>query len=134
MKRSYMKSILIVEDEAISAILLRKLLEKDFDVDVAQNAKECLNFANSKVYNICILDINLGKGSKDGKDLLTHFKKDQKYAGTKYLAITAYALPGDRDKYIQMGFDQYFSKPIVFEEVINCIKTLAEDNSIGINP
>ena len=128
-----MKSILIVEDEAISAILLRKLLEKDFEVDVAQNANDCLTFANSKVYNICILDINLGKGSKDGKELLNHFKSIPEYNQSKYVAITAYALPGDKEKYISMGFDQYFSKPIVFEEVINCIKQLAEDNTVGTN-
>ena len=128
-----MKSILIVEDEAISAILLRKLLEKDFDVEVAQSASECLKHAQSKVFNICILDINLGKGSKDGKDLLSHFKADPKYIKSKYIAITAYALPGDREKYLDMGFDQYFSKPIVFEEVINCIKELAEDDGIGVD-
>jgi two-component system cell cycle response regulator DivK len=127
-----MKSILIVEDEAISAILLRKLLEKDFDVDVAQNADECLAYGKSKVYNICILDINLGKGSKDGKELLAHFKSDERYNNSKFLAITAYALPGDKEKYVQMGFDQYFSKPIVFEEVINSIKELAGDDSIGV--
>lgn len=125
-----MKSILIVEDEAISAILLRKLLEKYFDVDIAQNATDCLRFADSKVYNICILDINLGKGSKDGKDLLKYFKSLPAYNETKYVAITAYALPGDKENYITMGFDQYFSKPIVFEEVINCIKDLAEDDAI----
>lgn len=128
-----MKSVLIVEDEAISAILLRKLLEKDFDVEVAQNAKECISRAESKIFNICILDINLGKGSKDGKDLLTYFKGKPNYKKSKYIAITAYALPGDREKYLEMGFDQYFSKPIVFEEVINCIKELAEDDGIGID-
>jgi two-component system, cell cycle response regulator DivK len=128
-----MKSILIVEDEAISAILLRKLLEKDFNVDVAQNANDGINFANSNVYNICILDINLGKGSKDGKELLAHFKANPDYSKTKYVAITAYALPGDKEKYISMGFDQYFSKPIVFEEVINCIKELAEDDTVRTN-
>ncbi len=128
-----MKSILIVEDEAISAILLRKLLEKDFEVDVAQNADECLAFGQSNVYNICILDINLGKGSKDGKQLLAHFKADPKYNKSKFIAITAYALPGDKAKYVQMGFDQYFSKPIVFEEVISCIKELAEDDSIEVD-
>ena len=129
-----MKSILIVEDEAISAILLRKLLEKDFDVEVAQNAKECIAHAKAKTFNICILDINLGKGSQDGKDLLTYFKGNPNYKKSKYIAITAYALPGDREKYLQMGFDQYFSKPIVFEEVINCIKELAEDDGVGIDP
>lgn len=128
-----MKSILIVEDEAISAILLRKLLEKDFEVDVAQNAKDCISFAKQKVYNICILDINLGKGSKDGKELLSHFKADSKYNKSKFLAITAYALPGDKEKYIEMGFDQYFSKPIVFEEVISTIRSLAEDDIVGAN-
>lgn len=128
-----MKSILIVEDEAISAILLRKLLEKDFEVDVAQNATDCLKFGRSKVYNICILDINLGKGSQDGKELLSHFKADPKYVNSKFLAITAYALPGDKEKYIEMGFDQYFSKPIVFEEVITTIKSLAEDGTVGAN-
>ena len=128
-----MKSILIVEDEAISAILLRKLLEKDFEVDVAQNAKDCLAFGKKKVYNICILDINLGRGSQDGKELLAHFKADPKYINSKFLAITAYALPGDKEKYIEMGFDQYFSKPIVFEEVISTIRSLAEDDIVGAN-
>ena len=129
-----MKSILIVEDEAISAILLRKLLEKDFDVDVAQSADECIKYANSKVYNICILDINLGKGNRDGKDLLIHFKSKESYAKSKFIAITAYALPGDKEKYLGMGFDQYFSKPIVFEEVIKSIKDLAEDDGIRVDP
>lgn len=129
-----MKSILIVEDEPIGALLLNKMLSKHFKCEMAQNSNECKLYCQNKHFEFVILDINLGTDSIDGMDLLQDLKNLPNCNNTNFIAITAYAMPDDKEKYLKMGFDFYFSKPIIYKEVIDTLLLIGENNTIRSNP
>jgi len=128
-----MKSILIVEDEAISALLLDKMLSQHFNTKLVNNSKKCESQCLKNHFDFIILDINLGADSIDGTELLQSLKNIPNCKKTIFIAMTAYAMPDDKEKYITMGFDHYFSKPIIYDDVIKKLLSFGEDKSIRRN-
>ena len=128
-----MKSILIVEDEAISALLLDKMLSEHFKTELVDNSDECKSQCLKNTFDIIILDINLGSESVDGTELLQALKILPNCKKTIFIAMTAYAMPDDKEKYIKMGFDHYFSKPIFFDEVVKKLLSFGEDKPVRRN-
>lgn len=119
-----MKSILIVEDEPIGALLLNKMLSKHFNCEMAENSDKCKNLCMEKQFDFVMLDINLGSGSIDGLELLQYLKSLDTCNSTKFIAITAYAMPDDKAKFLNMGFDYYFSKPIIYKDLIDTLLSI----------
>ena len=128
-----MKSILIVEDEAISALLLDKMLSEHFKTELVDNSDKCKAQCLKNQFDFIILDINLGADSVDGVELLQFLKNNPSCKKTIFIAMTAYAMPDDKEKYIKMGFDHYFSKPIIFDTVIKKLLSFGEDNPVRSN-
>jgi CheY-like chemotaxis protein len=58
-----------------------------------------------------LMDINLGDPEKDGVYYLKELRKTR-YQKKPIVAVTAYAMSGDRERFMDAGFDEYFSKPI----------------------
>jgi CheY-like chemotaxis protein len=117
--------ILLVEDNEINAFVLSKFL-KDYTLLHATNGKEVFNIlANHKV-TLVLMDINLGDPDMDGIQVLKEIRKNPDYGHTKVFAVTSYALKGDRERFLEDGFDDYMSKPIdrlalieKIEEILN---------------
>lgn len=128
-----MKSVLIVEDEAISSLLLVKALSSNFKAEAVSTSNECLRICAKQSYDFILMDINLGKDSLDGIALLKALKRISNCKNTRFIAITANALPGDKDKYINVGFTHYFSKPLIFDQIIEKLTLISENNPIGSN-
>lgn len=102
--------ILYVEDDPINAYVLQKMLA-NFTIDIAKNGEEGMNMCEETKYDLILMDINLGDPQKDGVYYLTELRKGA-YAETPIVAVTAYAMSGDRERFMDAGFDEYFSKPI----------------------
>ena len=119
-----MKSILIVEDEPIGALLLNKMLSKHFKCHAADSSDKCMELCNKYDFDFVMLDINLGSDSIDGMELLRELKNMPHCKNTAFIAITAYAMPGDKEKYLKMGFDYYFSKPIIYKDLIDTLLSI----------
>jgi two-component system cell cycle response regulator DivK len=128
-----MKSVLIVEDEAISALLLKKMLGEHFEIELVDNSDKCKSQCLKNQFDFIILDINLGADSIDGSELLKSIKNNPNCKETIFIAMTAYAMPDDKEKYIKMGFDHYFSKPIIFDDVIKKLFSFGEDKPVRSN-
>ena len=128
-----MKSVLIIEDEAISALMLKKVLSKYFITEVVENSEKCKQICSSRGFDFVLLDINLGPNSEDGLHVLKNLKANPLFENTHFCAVTANALPGDKEKYLRLGFDNYFPKPIIFDEIIERIQSVKKNNTIGRN-
>ena len=128
-----MKSILVVEDDPVSAMVLERMLGKYFNVKVVNNAQSCSTLCESNNFDFILMDINLGLGSIDGVELMQILKALSGCKNSFFAAMTAYAMPGDKEKYKKMGFDLYFPKPIVYDQLINTLNSFGEDNSVGVN-
>jgi CheY-like chemotaxis protein len=103
--------ILIAEDNAVNRELLRELLEmRGHIVAEACNGEEALRLLEEFMPEILLLD--LGMPVLDGYQTIRTIRENPAFAALPVLAVTAYAMQGDRDRIISSGFDGYLSKPI----------------------
>ncbi|MHA7059401.1 response regulator [Aquimarina sp. M1] len=115
-------NILYVEDNKINAMVMNKMLSKNAsNVMIAENGPTALKIVKQSTLDLILVDINLGLNQMDGCELLKRFKKIDGLKNIPIYAVTAYAMPGDPQKFIKVGFDKYFSKPVNFEKLLSAI-------------
>jgi CheY-like chemotaxis protein len=103
--------VLIAEDNPVNRELLFELLEtRGYAVSEASDGQEALKMVESIRPDILLLDI--GMPVLDGYAVARKIRDDPKFVAMPILAITAYAMQGDREKILDSGFDGYLSKPI----------------------
>jgi two-component system, sensor histidine kinase len=114
-------NILLVEDDSVNQLVLARMLkEKGHRVDVANNGLEALKEYESNNYDIILMDIQMPE--MDGIEATKHIREKEgalKY--TPIVALTAYALKGDRERFLAMGMDEYIAKPVKMEKLYNVI-------------
>lgn len=115
------KRVLVVEDNADTRTLVNHLLRKNYEVRCATDADEALRLAAEQRYNVLLVDINLGKG-KSGEDVLHAVRSLPNYEETPVIAVTAYAMPGDRERFFAEGFDDYVSKPFSKQRLLEALE------------
>ena len=108
--------ILYVEDHLESALLVRTLLKNKCEVFITETYEETMDFLKDNKVDLILLDINL-PGKKDGVDLVKELKKDEKFKNLPVIALTAYALAGDRERLLEAGCDEYIAKPMSKKEL-----------------
>ena len=116
-----MKRILIVEDDPVGKVVMQKMLESDFKCTVVESADEALNLASREQFDGLILDINLGVGAMDGCELLSRLRDMEGYGGIRAVATTAYAMEGDRERFLNSGFNAYVAKPVRVVELLDTV-------------
>jgi len=117
------KRILIVEDNTETQLILKIYLRDYFDVDIVQTAAEGLKKIRKNLYALVILDINL-PGEMDGNDVIKRVRNDPELKSIPILVVTAYALKGDKEKYINMGASGYLSKPVDKKDILKITREL----------
>lgn len=103
-------SLLVVEDNEEARALLERVLQPHYDVQVVVDARSALDAMTRHTFDVLAIDINLG-GKETGADVLRVARALPGYEAVTAVAVTAYALPGDRERFIEMGFDGYVAKP-----------------------
>ena len=104
------RRILVVEDNNDTRMLLERILRRTYDVTAVGDARSALVAMHNARFDGLVLDINLG-GKETGADILRIARSLDGYAGVFAIALTAYALPGDRERLLEKGFSEYISKP-----------------------
>ncbi len=115
--------VLLVEDNEHTQYLIQVLLENEFDLTVVSSAEDALMAAIRTEYDIVLMDINLGVGA-DGKDVLRELRAMPTYQNVPIAAITAYALPGDQERFLKLGFTAYLPKPFTARELLVLMERL----------
>ena len=110
MPDNFRPQILAVEDNQDAQLLLRYLLAPRYDATIVSAIDDAVQAAKSGAYHIYLLDINLGE-RRTGVELLQLLRDLPGHPYVPALALTAYALPGDRERFLTAGFDGYVSKP-----------------------
>jgi CheY-like chemotaxis protein len=106
-----MINVLIAEDNSINRELLREVLEtRGFAVEEACDGQVALQMIEQSRPDVLLLDI--GMPVLDGFAVVRKIRENPRLAGLPVLAVTAYAMQGDREKILSSGFDGYLSKPI----------------------
>lgn len=116
-----MSVILVAEDNPLNQMLMEKILMKlGHEVTIAENGKEALNAFVNGCYDLIFMDIQMPV--MDGFEATARIRDlEDRDHHIPIVALTAHALKGDREKCLQMGMDDYLSKPIEKKDVIKVI-------------
>ncbi len=110
---------LVAEDNTINQKLIKNVLEGlGLDVTLANNGEEALELRMENEYDLIFMDIQMPVmgGIEATKKILEYEEKNRK-RHLPIIALTANALTGDREKYLEAGMDNYASKPLNVEEI-----------------
>jgi CheY-like chemotaxis protein len=106
-----MSKVLIAEDNAVNRELLRELLEmRGYTVVEACDGGEALRMIEQTQPDLLLLDI--GMPVLDGFAVVGKIRENPRLAQLPVVAVTAYAMQGDREKILNAKFDGYLSKPV----------------------
>lgn len=109
-------SILVVDDIKMNLTVISKLLKRtELTVDTAKSGPEALEMAKEKSYDIVFIDHLMP--DMDGIETLKYMKEEKGGDKPVYIALTANAIAGAREMYLDAGFDDYISKPVQGERL-----------------
>ncbi len=116
-----MKTVLIVEDDMINARVFSKILTKrgGFSVQHTEDVDEVMEIARNRKADVILMDVSLSHSIYQGKPvdgikITQMLKADPATADLPVILVTAHAMQGDRENFLQQsGADGYISKPVV---------------------
>ena len=120
------EEILVVEDNEKNMKLLRDVLQATgYRTLEATSGEEAIEIVRSHEPALVLMDVQLP--GADGVETLARLREDERTAATPVLAVTAQAMRGDRERFLEAGFDGYLSKPVDVLELIGTVKEWCGD-------
>lgn len=118
-------NILLTEDDKVNQMVITRILkERGYLVDTAGNGLQAVEMCEKNSYDVILMDIQMPV--MDGIEAAKRIKERDKV--TPIIALTAYALKGDREKFLAQGMDGYVSKPIKIDELYSVIERSLTSN------
>ena len=114
-------SCLYLEDQPDSQMLFSVEMKDLKEINFAAGFEQALPLLKSKRFDFIVIDINL-QGDYNGLDILRIIRTMPGYENIPIIAVTAYLLRGDVDKFIHAGFTDFVSKPIFKEKLLRSLK------------
>lgn len=112
--------ILIVEDDINNLELFSDIINiAGYECIYALNGEEALGIAKREKPDLILLDIQLP--GLDGMEVKRFLKSSDETKDIKVIALTAYAMKGDKEMFLNEGFDGYISKPVKMKEFLEAI-------------
>ncbi len=121
--------LLLVEDDEFSALVTYQVLKGSYEIDIVSTGEEAVEFVGKNKYNVILLDIGLpGIGGVQTAGLI---RKTKGYENTPIVALTAYAMSGDREEFLNGGCTHYLSKPFAIRELSNLVRELVTEPALN---
>jgi two-component system cell cycle response regulator DivK len=112
--------VLVVEDNEKNMKLFRDVLQATGYVTLeAGTGEDAIRLATSEVPALVLMDVQLP--GMDGVEALEVLRRDDATASIPVIALTAQAMHGDRERFLQAGFDGYLSKPVDLAELLRTV-------------
>ena len=111
--------VLVAEDNTINQKLIKSVLNGlGAEVTLANDGQEALHLRKENKYDIIFMDIQMPiMGGIEATEKMIEYEKDINEKHVPIIALTANALKGDREKYLNAGMDNYLSKPLDLEKI-----------------
>lgn len=109
-------TLAVVEDNADNRLLLTAILGDRYHIVEYANGRDALDGFARALPDLVLLDISLP--GMDGTEILREIRRDGRMRHLPVIALTAHAMAGDREKYLDAGFNDYITKPIVDESLL----------------
>ncbi len=114
--------VLLVEDNITNKVITFLFLKGFCVIDHAPNGSVAIELAKENKYDLVLMDINLGAGI-NGIETTNKIRELNNYKNVPFIAVTGYAMPGDEEKLLNLGFDYYLAKPFKREQLLNIVKS-----------
>jgi len=117
--------VLLVEDNPVNQLLARRILEKlDCDVVIAENGQAAIDAHQNETFDLILMDGQMP--GMDGFEATTIIRAREKETGTysPIIALTAHAMEGDRQRFLDAGMDDYLSKPFTPGQLVDVINKM----------
>lgn len=114
--------VLLVEDNNTNKVITVLFLKELCNIDHAADGNSAIEFATKNKYDLILMDINLGPGI-NGIEVTSSIRKLPVNNTIPIIAVTGYAMPGDEEKLLHLGFDGYLAKPFTKESITNLIRS-----------
>ncbi len=116
-----MTKVLVVEDDPFGMELVLEILKTHgFIAYKTYDGAGAIKKAEKEVYDLILMDIMLPQ--MDGVEVTKIIKSMPRYKNVPVIALTAYAMKGDRERFLEAGFEDYIAKPIEIDEFIKKIE------------
>ncbi len=116
-------NVLLIEDNELNRDMLKRRLErKEFIVSCAEDGQSGIDMAKNEMPDIILLDLSLPV--IDGWNVARQLKADPNTKDIPIIALTAHAMKGDREKALDAGCDDYDTKPVNLEGLLDKIHKL----------
>ena len=117
------KKILVVEDNEQNRILMRQILKhNNYDVLEAADGAAGLAMAREHMPDLILLDLQMPV--MGGLAVIRELRKTPELSKLKVMAVTSFAMKGDREKALEAGFDEYVTKPIDTRKFVELVKNI----------
>jgi CheY-like chemotaxis protein len=122
----YSKRVLLAEDNQSNQKVISMMLKRlGYKAEAVANGKEALMALERRHYDIVLMDVRMPE--MDGLEA-TRIIRKRWPDKTKIIAITAYALRGDKEKCLEAGMDAYISKPVRLEELAEVLSKVSSSS------
>ncbi len=122
------RRVLVVEDDPVSRLGLQKMLGKmGYEVQTVENGQEALDLLLSRDFDVVLMDVQMPV--LDGVAATRRIRREAAFAAKSdipIVALTAYAMSGDREKLLAAGMDAYLPKPFEMDELRAVLQDMAE--------
>ena len=123
-----MTKILYVEDNEDNVYMLKRRLERaGFEVIVASDGEQGLAVAHDQRPDLILMDLSLPV--LDGWQATRRLKGSEETRTIPVIALSAHAMPGDREKALEAGCDEYDAKPVNLPSLLAKIRALLPERS-----
>ncbi len=123
---SRLKNVLLVENDQFSIDITKNFLSGICNLEVAKDGLTAMNFVKEKVFDAILMDIDLGSDI-NGMVVTKEIRKLKNYKNIPIAALTAYAMKGDKERFLSSGCDYYMSKPFEKQSLIELVKKLIQN-------
>ncbi|GCB01963.1 signal transduction response regulator [Sulfuriferula multivorans] len=120
-----MVKILLAEDNELNRdMLMRRLERRGYQVDIAMDGEEAIEKVRSHGPDLLLLDISLP--ILDGFEVARRIREDPQLCALPILGLSAHAMQGDRERALAAGCDDYDTKPVEMERLLDKIQLLLQ--------
>ena len=120
--------ILLVEDNEANLLMTQDYLESyGYQVISARDGDEALTMMDENPPDLVLMDIQMP--GMDGFEVLRRIRLQPRFASVPIIALTALAMPGDRERCLEAGANEYLSKPVELKFLLYAVEKFTDDPS-----
>jgi len=125
--------ILLVEDNETNQEVARTILEElNFHVTVADNGEESIRILSEENFDLVFMDMHMPV--MDGVTATKEIRKNPEFADLPIIAMTANAMHSDKQLCYEAGMNDYVSKPIDIDQLLNCLRRWLKAKNLVVKP